>query len=200
MANVSKWATLLYLSHFCGSSTILPHRQIKKGLVYPAYPRHFFSLRGLVHICIPHTGTPCGRIIGNRSYWLSWVFPFVGLPYLSPIYGGWGGIWTHIPLLLSSRPTSWTTQPFLFVPLLYHTLRGLSRGFFWEVGIFLFSTFADSARPVWSLQLSVLSEEMATCHTPSGKYLISSPLDNYSIAFRDAFVKHFITHSATFFL
>ena len=136
MANVSKWATLLYLSHFCGSSTILPHRQIKKGLVYPAYPRHFFSLRGLVHICIPHTGTPCGRIIGNRSYWLSWVFPFVGLPYLSPIYGGWGGIWTHIPLLLSSRPTSWTTQPFLFVPLLYHTLRGLSRGFFEKLEFF----------------------------------------------------------------
>ena len=53
-----------------------PGRCVRKGwLVYPAYPRHFFSLRGLVHICIPHTGTPCGRVIGNRSYWLSWVFP-----------------------------------------------------------------------------------------------------------------------------
>ena len=53
----------------------------RKWLVYPAYPQHFFSLCGLVHICIPHTGTPCGRVIGNRSYWLSWVFPFVGLPF-----------------------------------------------------------------------------------------------------------------------
>ena len=59
-----------------------PGRCVRKGwLVYPAYPQHFFSLCGLVHICIPHTGTPCGRIIGNRSYWLSWVFPFVGLPF-----------------------------------------------------------------------------------------------------------------------
>ena len=30
MANVSKWATLLYLSHLCGSRTVLPHR-----LLYP---------------------------------------------------------------------------------------------------------------------------------------------------------------------
>ena len=34
--------------------------------MYPAYPRHCFSLRGLVHICIPHTGTPCGRVIGLK--------------------------------------------------------------------------------------------------------------------------------------
>ena len=34
--------------------------------MYPAYPQHFFSLWGLVHICIPHTGTPCGRVIGLK--------------------------------------------------------------------------------------------------------------------------------------
>ena len=50
-------------------------------LLYPAYPQHFFSLWGLVHICIPHTGTPCGRVIGRRSYGLSWVTPFgIALP------------------------------------------------------------------------------------------------------------------------
>lgn len=67
--------------------------------MYPAYPRHFFSLRGLVHICIPHTGTPCGRVMGQRSYRLSWVFPFG------------------------------TALPSPFVPLLYHNLGDLSRGF-----------------------------------------------------------------------
>ena len=39
---------------------------LKKWLLYPAYPRHSFSLRGLVHICIPHTGTPCGRVMGLK--------------------------------------------------------------------------------------------------------------------------------------
>ena len=71
----------------------------KGWLLYPAYPQHYFSLWGLVHIYIPQTGTPCGRIMGQRSYSLSWAPVFsVALP--SP-----------------------------FVPLLYHTLRGLSRGF-----------------------------------------------------------------------
>ena len=47
-----------------------------KRLLYPAYPRHFFSLRGLVHICIPHTGTPCGRGLCHQGLTrLSWVLP-----------------------------------------------------------------------------------------------------------------------------
>ena len=76
--------------------------------MYPAYPQHCFSLWSLVHICIPHTGTPCGRVIGHRSYGLSWVTPF-GIALPSP-----------------------------FVPLLYHTLRDLSRTFlssFWCDGL-----------------------------------------------------------------
>ena len=45
-------------------------------LLYPAYPRHSFSLRGLVHICIPHTGTPCGRGLYRQGLTrLSWVLP-----------------------------------------------------------------------------------------------------------------------------
>ena len=39
MANVSKWATLLYLSHFCGSRTVLPHRHF--------VPLSYHTLRGL---------------------------------------------------------------------------------------------------------------------------------------------------------
>ena len=85
-----------------------------KRLLYPAYPRHFFSLRGLVHICIPHTGTPCGRVIGNKV-----LLALVG---------------THLFVVALPSP---------FVPLLYHTLRRLSRGFlnfFCSVGRFGFTS------------------------------------------------------------
>ena len=58
MANVSKRATFLYLSHLCGSRTVLPHRRVCfVGGIIP----HFFGERALVHICIPQTYTPCGR-------------------------------------------------------------------------------------------------------------------------------------------
>ena len=67
--------------------------------MYPAYPRHFFSLRGLVHICIPQTGTPCGR-----------------------------GLCQQVLRTLVSR-TFRLCLPSPFVPFLYHTLRDLSRGF-----------------------------------------------------------------------
>ena len=53
-------------------------------LVYPAYPQHSFSLWGLVHTYIPQTGTPCGRVIENRSYSLTWAFPF-GIAVPSPV-------------------------------------------------------------------------------------------------------------------
>lgn len=56
----------------------------EEWLVYPAYPQHSFSLWGLVHICIPQTGTPCGRVMGNWSYWLSWALPF-GVAVPSPL-------------------------------------------------------------------------------------------------------------------
>ena len=61
--------------------------------------QHFFSELALVHICIPQTYTPCGRVMGQRSNSLSWA-----------------------PVLSVALPSP-------FVPLLYHTLRDLSRGF-----------------------------------------------------------------------
>ena len=81
----------------------------KEWLLYPAYPRHFFSLRGLVHIYIPQTGTPCGRVMGQRSYSLSWA-----------------------PVLSVALPSP-------FVPLLYHNLGGLSRGNFRGCPAFCYS-------------------------------------------------------------
>lgn len=68
--------------------------------MYPAYPRHFFSLRGLVHICIPQTGTPCGRGLCHRSLTDSRGSHPLGLCFAS-----------------------------LTVLTLYHTWWGLSRGF-----------------------------------------------------------------------
>jgi hypothetical protein len=35
------------------------------------------ALPRLVHICIPHNRTPCGRGHGGASYRLSWVSPFL---------------------------------------------------------------------------------------------------------------------------
>ena len=69
-------------------------------LVYLAYPRHFFSPRGLVHIYIPQTRTPCGRVIGSG---------------LTDSHG------SHLHLALPF--------PRRFVISLYHAFGGLSRGF-----------------------------------------------------------------------
>ena len=111
--------------------------------MYPAYPRHCFSLRGLVHICIPHTGTPCGRVMGQRSYGLSWVTPF-GIALPSP-----------------------------FVPLLYHTLRGLSRGFF--------EIFSNFFCPFLSIRSGLVSPAY-----------LASPLDfSYIVSQLGRFVKGF---------
>jgi hypothetical protein len=45
--------------------------------------QHFFSELALVHICIPQTYTPCGRVMGQRSYSLSWAPTFRGRLTLS---------------------------------------------------------------------------------------------------------------------
>ena len=82
----------------------------KSWLVYPAYPRHYFSLRGLVHIYIPHTGIPCGRIIGNRSYWLSWALPNSGLPF------------PHLMYLLYHRLSDLSILNFEFLKILFEVL------------------------------------------------------------------------------
>ena len=71
------------------------------------------------------------------------------------------------------------------------TLNSVCQEVFLRSWNFFILYFCGQCAPCWSLQQSVLSEEMATCHTPSGKYLISSPLDNYSIAFREYFVNSF---------
>lgn len=122
--------------------------------MYPAYPRHFFSLRGLVHICIPHTGTPCGRGLCHQGLTrLSWVLPAASalLPSLCFYYstllaicqalfliffGGNGGacpsksrVRTELNRLTAFPKSLAVPIPLAFVPLLYHTLRGLSRGF-----------------------------------------------------------------------
>ena len=65
------------------------------------YIPNIVSARGVWFTLIyRNTYTPCGRIVGQRSYRLSWVFPFG------------------------------TALPSPFVPLLYHNLGGLSRGFY----------------------------------------------------------------------
>ena len=68
--------------------------------MYPAYPQHVFSPRGLVHIYIPQTRTPCGRVIGSG---------------LTDSHG------SHLHLA--------SPFPRRFVISLYHTFGGLSRGF-----------------------------------------------------------------------
>ena len=79
-----------------------------------------------------------------------------------------------------------------------HLTRFVKR-FFLRSWNFFILYFCGQCAPCLSLQQSVLSEEMATCHTPSGKYLISSPLDNYSIAFREYFVNSFFRIFRRFF-
>ena len=105
----------------------------KEWLLYPAYPRHFFSLRGLVHICIPHTGTPCGRVIGNKV-----LLALVG---------------THLFVVALPSP---------FVPLLYHNLGDLSRGFLHFLRIF----FREHLRP---------------CYTHNGKHSSTATLSPWNI-------------------
>ena len=126
--------------------------------------QHFFSELALVHICIPHTYTPCGRGMGLKvlptlvglSLWdcLALAFCTCIIAHIqllvkyffekSQFY--FLGFCLH-PLLSRSvllakslveelGNTPWN-RTFVemsfrtpFVPLLYHALRGLSRGFF----------------------------------------------------------------------
>ena len=55
----------------------------KGGCFVVGIIQHFFSELALVHICIPQTYTPCGRVIGQRSYLLSWASTFRGCLALS---------------------------------------------------------------------------------------------------------------------
>ena len=122
----------------------------KEWLLYPAYPRHFFSLRGLVHICIPHTGTPCGRGLCHQGLTrLSWVLPSASalLPslcfYYSTLLVICQGVFRNFlkflfkqhhslgrcdPLVVS-LVTGGDSLSFPLTPLLYHNLGNLSRGF-----------------------------------------------------------------------
>ena len=130
-------------------------------LLYPAYPRHSFSLRGLVHICIPHTGTPCGRGLYRQGLTrLSWVLPSASalLPSLCLYYSTLLAVCQEVFATFFSVDFHLSSccrglEPFgsclaeqqpphgigllvrcplellFFVPLLYHTLEVLSRGF-----------------------------------------------------------------------
>ena len=64
------------------------------GLWQQRYPRHCFSLHGLVHICIPHPYTPCGRGLYRQGLTrLSWGLPLrfclASLIYILIISQGW---------------------------------------------------------------------------------------------------------------
>ena len=84
--------------------------------MYPAYSQHCFSLWGLVHIYIPQTGTPCGRIVGQRSYMtlMGLAFGFrLALPFCTLIVSQLGGFvkrfflevstFFYLPVLLATR-------------------------------------------------------------------------------------------------
>ena len=119
--------------------------------MYPAYPRHYFSLRGLVHIYIPQTGTPCGRVLGRWSYSLSWAsalrrchslaFCTLSIPHFVGFVKRFFSLfWKKFisrkgrsvtALIIPVRlPQSLLVEvPCLLTSLLYHTSWGLSRGF-----------------------------------------------------------------------
>lgn len=116
-----------------------PFSPPRKWLLYPAYPRHFFSLRGLVHICIPHTGTPCGRVMGLKvlptlvglSLW-----DCLALAFCTLIVSQLGRFVKRFLKFLSKdffysvRPSPLASCGLLLTSLtLYHTSGGLSRGF-----------------------------------------------------------------------
>ena len=121
--------------------------------------QHFFSELALVHICIPQTYTPCGRVIGNKVllalvgthlFVVALPSPFVLLLYhrscglsrvfLTFFFGGrWWELNPHSPKANVSEIANLLYLSFLAevvrstsspsVPLLYHTSRDLSRGF-----------------------------------------------------------------------
>ena len=112
--------------------------------MYPAYPRHFFSLRGLVHICIPQTGTPCGRVMGLKvlptlvglSLW-----DCLALAFCTLIVSHFKGFVKRFFKFFLKNLFDWLYRtptnalgcvayyPRLLTPLLYHNLGDLSRGF-----------------------------------------------------------------------
>ena len=101
-------------------------------------------------------------VIGSRSYWLSWALPFgiasslttfilyhklfsLSIPFFAKSY--------IFPRRYLAR-TSWFWVFLLFVPLLYHTLRVLSRVFYIFLRgalffIFAFATLCQSALSSW---------------------------------------------------
>ena len=114
--------------------------------MYPAYPRHFFSLRGLVHICIPHTGTPCGRVMGLKvlptlvglSLW-----DCLALAFCTLIVSQLGEFVKRFLKFLSKdffysvRPSPLASCGLLLTSLtLYHILSGLSRGLLKKIATF----------------------------------------------------------------
>ena len=102
--------------------------------------QHFFSELALVHICIPQTYTPCGRVMGQRSYSLSWAPTFRGrlaLSFCTLIVSHFKGFVKRFftfffegCFVLHFRfRYSLPVCPLLLTPLLYHNLGDLSRGF-----------------------------------------------------------------------
>jgi hypothetical protein len=65
--------------------------------------RHFFSLTALVHIYIPHTYTPCGRVTGSLVLHSQLATSFLTLPSLS----------NSVSIRLSHLPDYCTWHPWL---------------------------------------------------------------------------------------
>ena len=151
-----------------------PFSPPRKWLVYPAYPQHCFSLWGLVHICIPHTGTPCGRVMGLKvlptlvglSLW-----DCLALAFCTLIVSQLGEFVKRFLKFLSKdffysmRPSPLASCGLPLTSLtLYHTSGGLSRGF-----LHFFSAHEWlQAPPPWLV--ATLS-----CRTTSGPWVLACP-------------------------
>ena len=111
----------------------------------PCVIRHFFSLTTLVHIYIPQTRTPCGRVTGNLVLHSQLATSFLTLPSLS----------NSVSIRLSHLPDYCTWHPWLhsqgygsqlynfsgcsfayLVTIYYHIINYLSiyfLNFFWKI-------------------------------------------------------------------
>ena len=125
-------------------STILNYHDIG-WLLYPAYPQHFFSLRGLVHICIPHTGTPCGRGLCHQGLTrLSWVLPSASALFPSLCF-------------------------------YYSTLLAICQALFWKLSKFIFFRETLDLNLVKREWAGVTLSQLVWCYRPNLSDLFSFP-------------------------
>ena len=138
-------------------------------------------------------------VTGERSYWLTWALPFgiasplttfilyhkpcgLSIPFLRFFLVVGVGIEPHIRLLLSRCSTIELPNHLLLTPLLYHTLRGLSRGF----------TNFFSERPLWDLNPSAWDPAFNLVGTHPLTFLLYHRLSGLSRGF-STFLRIFFT-------